>query len=313
VVLKPAGGECYALAVDAVHDHEELVVKPAAPVVMATGIYAGTTLPDNSRPMLLLDVTGIAAAANVMFGSAPLEEQEEIDSAIADDLAPTLLFRDLDGMERAVRLALVERIEDVPAAAASFAAGRMRLTHGGQIIPLMSCGTAVDQARMRILRMSDGHCQIAYAIDSVIDIVALGMVLEPAMKPGLVAGVALVEGRPVEFIDPHWLFAEALGEARRADAGPICLFADADDPWMRQVLRPLVEAAGYRVALAGEAAAADAEIVIGSDGALDRHDTQMPAIRLRARPEGEDDSVYRYDRIGLIEALRSRTAGGRGR
>src|SRR4029453_15651525 len=33
VVLRPAGGDVYALAVDKIHDHEELVVKPAAPAV----------------------------------------------------------------------------------------------------------------------------------------------------------------------------------------------------------------------------------------------------------------------------------------
>jgi two-component system chemotaxis sensor kinase CheA len=164
--------------------------------------------------------------------------------------------------------------------------------------------------------MSDGDCQIAYAIDSVIDIIALGVVLEPAMSPGLVAGVALVEGRPIEFIDPHWLFGEALSEARPAEGGAICLFADADDPWMRQVLRPLVEAAGYRVALAGEPAAARADIVIGGGATIEHGDGSVPVIRLRPRPEWdgrEDDSVYRYDRIGLIEALRSRTAAGKAR
>src|SRR3954451_2792899 len=41
VVLRPAGGDVYALSVDRIHDHEELVVKPAAPAVMATGRYAG--------------------------------------------------------------------------------------------------------------------------------------------------------------------------------------------------------------------------------------------------------------------------------
>ena len=35
ILLKPAGGDVFALAVDEVHDHEELVVKPAAPAVMA--------------------------------------------------------------------------------------------------------------------------------------------------------------------------------------------------------------------------------------------------------------------------------------
>ena len=40
IVLRPAGGDVYALSVDRIHDHEELVVKPAAPAVMATGLYA---------------------------------------------------------------------------------------------------------------------------------------------------------------------------------------------------------------------------------------------------------------------------------
>jgi two-component system chemotaxis sensor kinase CheA len=40
IVLRPSGGDVYALAVDRIHDHEELVVKPAAPAVMATGLYA---------------------------------------------------------------------------------------------------------------------------------------------------------------------------------------------------------------------------------------------------------------------------------
>jgi two-component system chemotaxis sensor kinase CheA len=316
VVLKPAGGECYALAVEAVHDHEELVVKPAAPLVMATGIYAGTTLPDNSRPMLLLDVTGIASAAGVLFGSAPLDAQEELLSGADDDVVPTLLFRDLDGVERAIRLAVVERIEDVAASAASFVAGRMRLTHDDRIIPLMSCGVPVEQARMRILRMSDGDTQIAYAIDSVIDIIAHGTAMELAAAPGLVGGVALIEGRPVEFIDPHWLFAEAIGEGRPTGSGPICLLADAEDPWTRQVLRPLIEAAGYRVVLPGETAAEQAEVVIGSEHSPMHPDRNVPMIRLRAGPDGagsREGSVYRYDRSGLIEALRGRTAAGRGR
>ena len=316
VVLKPAGGDCYALRVDAVHDHEELVVKPAAPVVMATGIYAGTTLPDNSRPMLLLDVTGIAAAAGVLFASAPARQEDDAVAGAEGDATPLLLFRDLDGAERAVRLAIVERIEDVASSAASFMAGRMRLNHEGRIIPLMSCGAPLGEGRMRILRMSDGETQIAYAIDSVIDIIAHGGAIETAMTPGLIAGAALIEGRPVEFIDPFWLFAEAMAEARPAGSGPVCLLADADDPWMRQVLKPLIEAAGYRVVHAGEAAAKDVEVVIGGDLAPMTFDESLPVIRLRARPEGdgsEDSSIYRYDRIGLIEALRRRTARGRER
>ena len=65
IVLRPAGGDVYALSVDRIHDHEELVVKPAAPAIMATGLYAGTTLADDGSPILLMDAAGIAQVGGV--------------------------------------------------------------------------------------------------------------------------------------------------------------------------------------------------------------------------------------------------------
>src|SRR3546814_2795736 len=99
---------------DLVHDHEELVVKPAAPVVMATGLYAGTTLADDGSPILLLDPSGIAASAGVVL------DQNEIDKLTAkpvteratDDETPALLFRTIEGAKRVIRLAVVERSEE---------------------------------------------------------------------------------------------------------------------------------------------------------------------------------------------------------
>src|SRR5690348_7275019 len=84
VVLRPSGGDLYALAVDRIHDHEELVVKPAAPAVMATGLYAGTTLADDGSPILLFDPAGIA-----QVGGVRLETQERT-ARIAEGAAETV-------------------------------------------------------------------------------------------------------------------------------------------------------------------------------------------------------------------------------
>jgi two-component system chemotaxis sensor kinase CheA len=65
VVEVPCG--CFALAVDAVLDHQELVVKPPSTPITATGIYAGITLPDRGAPILMLDCVGIASVAGVRF------------------------------------------------------------------------------------------------------------------------------------------------------------------------------------------------------------------------------------------------------
>jgi two-component system chemotaxis sensor kinase CheA len=316
VVLKPAGRDRYALAVDAVHDHEELVVKPAAPAVMATGIYAGTTLPDNSRPMLLLDVAGVATAAGVLDKQSTIDEDEH--PAAEQDIEgafQALLFRDLDGIERAVALSLVHRIEDVAAAAIATRAGRLRLVHDGLILPVTGCAQPIAGERVRILRMSDGATQIAYAIESVLDIIEIGAAFERTATPGPIAGVALIEGRPVELLDAFHLFAEVDAAPAQADASPLCLLADAGDAWTRQILEPLVRAAGYRTTFAGAADAAVADIVVDpGTGAADTLDVDAPVIRLRATPDAAspgDSSVYRYDRAGLVAALGRHARKGR--
>ncbi len=308
VVLKLSGGARYALAVEAVHDHEELVVKPAAPVVMACGIYGGTTLPDNSRPMLLLDVAGVAEKAGVIRDvKTPDTAAEETGEAVQEDGAvPVLLFRDLDGIERGVPLALVERIEDCFASSVSTTAGRMRLNIDGRLVPLISCGAPIEDIKMRVLRMHDGNEELAYAIDSVIDIVPVTIDLQRSTVPGPVAGVMLVEERAIEFLDAFWLFAQGLGDEPKAAERPVCLLAD-NDPWTRQVLAPLVQSAGYTVIYADDERAEAADLVIVPDSSP-VETTEIGAV-VRLRPTAEErgaspDSLWRYDRVGLTAELR---------
>ena len=158
VVLRPAGGDVYALSVDRIHDHEELVVKPAAPAIMATGLYAGTTLADDGSPILLFDPVGLADV-----GGVKLEVQEraariaEGPAAVASKATAVLLFRGLDGGRRALRLAVVDRIEEVPVEAVTQAAGQLRVQLGEKILPL--AGVEKDQLRdgkVRLFRLSDG-------------------------------------------------------------------------------------------------------------------------------------------------------------
>ena len=87
----------YALAVEAVIDHEELVVRPGAPVIMADGLYAGTTLPDNGRPMLLLDPLGLAnrARLNELVRRTEPMAATGRRAAVAEG-GSALLFREID-------------------------------------------------------------------------------------------------------------------------------------------------------------------------------------------------------------------------
>ena len=89
-----------------------------------------------------------------------------------------LLFRTLDGARRAVPVGLVERIEDVPAAAIGFSAGKLRLALDGRILPLAGCSAAPETEKLRILRLTDGDTEIAYGFAEVIDIRSLVLELQ---------------------------------------------------------------------------------------------------------------------------------------
>src|SRR5215212_6713727 len=135
IVLRPAGGDLYALAVDRIHDHEELVVKPAAPAVMNTGLYAGTTLADDGSPILLFDPAGLAEVGGVKLEA--IERAARIAESAAAPVSKAtavLLFRGLDGGRRALRLAVVDRIEEVPVEAVKKAAGQLRVQIGQAIL-----------------------------------------------------------------------------------------------------------------------------------------------------------------------------------
>ena len=313
IVLRPAGGDLYALAVDRIHDHEELVVKPAAPAVMATGLYAGTTLADDGSPILLFDPAGLAQVGGVKLEAhergARVVDEQAVQVAAA---TPVLLFKGMDGSRRALRLALVDRIEEVPVSAIKKSAGRLRVQLGEAILPLLGLvSSELPADKVRLFRLSDGVTELGYAFHEVIDLASIDNDVISADSPGEVGGVTLIAGEPAELLDAHWLFAEASSKAARKNKkAPVCRLP-ADDPWMQNMLRPIVESAGYRVV--GDDEEAEADLVIASDDADVPENDAARLIRLRATPETAgraDDSIYRYDRAGLLMALKT-AAGGK--
>lgn len=310
VLLRLASGDLFALVVDRIHSHGDLVVKPLAPAVMKSGLYAGSTLLDDGQPVLLLDVTNIAAQADLVSdGRARVLQRIADEAASAADNAPrAMLFTGFDGRRSAVRLELVQRIETAPLSAIDRSAARPRVVIDGLILPLIGLTEGpVKGDKLRLLRLSDGACELLHAVREVEDAIELASALVPVPEDPLVEAVTLVDGKPVALIDAHELFAR-FGEPPLALAGarPLCTLPDSD--WARTILAPLVSAAGYDIIAAGSG---DPEVVtiLFEDvyevaEALGRV-PEGPVIRLRDHPEEPHapGTIYRYDREGLMKAL----------
>jgi two-component system chemotaxis sensor kinase CheA len=300
-----ASGGSFAIAVDSVLDHEELVIKPASPAVMATGIYAGQTLPDSGSPMLLLDCAGVAAAAGINFSrDAVVEDDVAVEpEAVSVD---ALLFDDLDGRRRAVPLAIVDRVETIHASNVRFSGGRMRLLIDDRIIPLAALGEIEGHAELAVLRIKDGDAEIAYAIAEPVDIVAIPADISPSAQPGPILGVIVIGDEQVELIDPQWLLGPDVSGDAVLPGAPLCLIDGQSDSWIATFLKPVLEQAGYRVSTKASAEEQPAVILTTDAAPAATRDGRVLCLSNDRRDMGSDDRVYRYDRVGLLAAVAKR-------
>lgn len=312
VLLRLASGDLFALVVERIHSHGDLVVKPLAPAVMKSGLYAGSTLLDDGQPVLLLDITNIAALHNLVSDGRNRVLQDAADDAAAEaQVFPrAMLFTDFAGRRMAVRLELVQRIETTTTSAIDRSAARPRVVIDGAILPLVGLPeTPLTSEKLRLLRLADGSGELLHAVRTVEDAVELTNALVPVPEDPLIEAMTLVEGQPVALIDAHALFAR-YGEAPRAAPGARARCALPDSDWARTILAPLVASAGYDIVPA-ESADDDAGVVtILSEDVFEAAELlgrvpAGPVIRLRDHPEdgGASDTIYRYDREGLLAAL----------
>ncbi len=320
MVVRSATGMPFALGVAAVDNHEELVIRPASPLVMASGVYAGMTLPDNGQPMLLLDAAGLAAAARLPNvaedrSAAALEARAGADAKA--EMVPALRFEELTGERRLLRLSLIERVEDIDVSLFGRSGARSFVRLEGRLIPVVNGHSEFTGTRLSALRLRDDAQEACYPVAAVLDIVQMPLVPDMIAMQGMLSGVSVIDGEHLEVLNPFALFAALPDTPITEPTRGRCLLADADDGWSREILAPLLRQAGHDVMLG-----------LPQDGAIDPRDILLCAtpqaaqaagmmadiagcrvVQLRAspRPAGPGDiSIYRYDQDALMAALSER-------
>lgn len=306
VVIRLVGGDQFGIAVDRIHDHEELVVKPIAPALMKTGFYVGTTQLDDGSPVLMLDISGVAREAGLIREVEKVASEDLSAGVERDTAVPALLFVGFDGQRRAIPMSAVDRVEKIDVAAVRIAEDGSQVVLDEMLYPLVGLeGGELPADRIELFRLGDGNSHIAYAIREIVDIVRLEGELAAIETTRAIAGVALIEGEPVEVVDCHALFARY--GRKLSKASPLVCRIPGKDRWFQDFLRPLIEAAGYRVV--GEDDQAEADIAIAPVETGDAAGLKAArSILLRETPdaaEGATDTIYRYDREGLLAALRN--------
>ncbi len=313
MVVRSATGVPFAMGVSAVDNHEELVIRPASPLVMATGVYAGMTLPDNGKPMLLLDAAGLANAArlpNIIDDRAARQREEAADAQTGVEMVAALRFEELSGEKRLLKLSLIERVEDVDARLFGRSGGRAFVRLDGRLVPVANGLCQFDRDKVSALRLKDDRREACYPVAAVLDIVQMPAVPDMVAMHGLLSGVAVIDGEHLEVVNPFALFAALPEESIVERAMGRCLLADAEDGWTREILAPLLRQAGHDVVLGLPVdAIVDPEDVVlcadaGAAQAAEIMGCRVVQLRASPRPVGpQDGSIYRYDQAALMAAI----------
>jgi two-component system, chemotaxis family, sensor kinase CheA len=238
-------GSRFGIVVDRVAATEEIVVKPAAPLVSDIALFAGTTILGDGGIIMILDPAGIAAT---LGASAPTDEATPRAAEMAQEPGMTLLLFRAGAGAKAVPLGLITRLEEIDLATLETADGRDVVQYRGRIMPLLVLAGEAPLGRMGrrpVLVFAEGPCAMGLAVDAIDDIVDEAVTFEASgERPGVLAS-AIIAGRATDIIDAAYYLTLAGSLAAAPQKRPKRVLLVENNAFYRNLLAPLLKTAGY--------------------------------------------------------------------
>jgi two-component system chemotaxis sensor kinase CheA len=341
IVVTQVGAQTFGIVVDGVFHTEEIVVKPMSTKLRHIAMFSGNTILGDGSVIMIIDPNGIAQTVGSV---SPVALDTDAERETRNDRTVSLLvFRAGSNQPKAVPLSLVTRLEEIDCRKIELSNGRHLVQYRGQLMPLVRVN---DDVRVRsegaqpLLVFSDNGRSMGLVVDEIVDIVEDTLDIEVGSDtPGLL-GCAVIKGQATEIIDVgHFLPLAYADWFRRRDlktedrTRPLLLVDDS--AFFRNMLSPVLKAAGYEVTAVGAPAEALALIKKGERFDVVISDIEMPemngfelaqairavargaampiialasvaspAIIERGRQAGFREFVAKFDRQGLIAALK---------
>ncbi|MCT4654523.1 MAG: chemotaxis protein CheW [Cohaesibacter sp.] len=346
IVVMQVGAQTFGVVVDAVFHTEEIVVKPMASMLRHLTLFSGNTILGDGSVIMILDPNGVAQAFGSHVGTdvePEVEEQEKATLPSENNSVSLLIFRAGSSEPKAVPLSLVTRLEEFEIEKIEYSNGRDMVQYRGSLMPLVQVNDFVQrrtEGSQPMLVFSDAGRSMGLVVDEIVDIVDEHLDIEVSSEIPGILGTAVIKGKATEIIDvghflpqafEDWFYRKELSEEALVKK---LLFVD-DSSFFRNMLGPVLKAAGYQVTICSSAK--DALAVLERDPSYEVvvSDIEMPemngfefceAVRRspatrdisiialsslctpqaieRGRQAGFNDYVAKFDRPGLIASLK---------
>lgn len=275
---------------------------------------------------MILDPNGVAKSVSGAdrAASRALEDAARATATAAlkgsGEKTSLLLFTAGTMEPRACPLALVTRLEEFDASTFEMTARGHVVQYRGRIMPIAAAGGSIrSEGRQPVLVFSQGDIAIGLAVDAILDIVEEHLDIQLSDNAPGVLGTAVLKCKSTEVIDvshyltmasPGWAAAAAQLEATRVKKR--VLLVDAH-PFFRNMLAPMVSAAGYDVTVASDLQEArgrlttdEAYDVVLADADGTAPDALASSTSARIVPlssRRDSEAVPKSDRNALLDAI----------
>ncbi|WP_022720614.1 chemotaxis protein CheW [Rhodopseudomonas sp. B29] len=349
IVVTQVGSQTFGIVVDGVFHTEEIVVKPMSTKLRHIGMFSGNTILGDGAVIMIVDPNGIAQALGTQVASQhDLSEQNAATRAAStEQLTSLLVFRAGSAQPKAVPLSLVTRLEEIATDKIELSNGRYMVQYRDHLMPLVLMeGVAVQSSGTQpILVFADEDRSMGLVVDEIVDIVEEHLHIQVGSSRDGILGSAVIKGQATEVIDVAYFLPMAFSdwlarkEMKQSVTARSVLLVD-DSAFFRNMLGPVLKAAGYKVRVTTSAVEALSILRTGAQFDVILTDIEMPemngfefaeAIRAdarlaplpvialsslvspaaieRGRQAGLTDYVAKFDRPGLIAALKEQTTG----
>ena len=281
VVVMRVAAATFGLIVQAVEDVQEIVVKPLGSPLAHLKVYSGQTILGDGSVVLILDSGGIAETLGIERAASYRETRGDLSIAPRQSRTRVVLLRAGEGAHKALPLSLITRIESVDTAAIEQTGAGFVLRHRGQLMPLLPAadGVAPTHSNQPVLVIGYGGETMGLLVDEIIDIVEDPLEIQISQGAPGVIGTAEFGGVVCELLDlTHFIRIARPDSASRGVNRKFKLLLVDDRQFFRDMLTPVLSAAGYQVTALAAAAEALALIDKGAHFDAVVTDIDMPDI-----------------------------------
>jgi len=326
IVVCKVGALAFGIVVDSVLQTEEIVVKPVAARIRHISCYSGATILGDGAVIMILDPNGLAQNVGAVASADNDNAADAAGPASGVETLAMLIFKAGEGAPKAVPLAMVTRIEEIPVERIESTGGGLVVQYRGGLMRLVRFApdAALRSAGSQpVLVFGAASAPVGLIVDEIVDIAEEAIEICGDGRPG-VLGTGIVRERATEIIDAAHFLPEIGSDGARAGRSRLLLVEPSD--FLRAMLAPVLQAAGYAVRTAASIAEAEAALHGGGYALVVANVEDGAALKLtgmadkrigfvglasrasadlleRAHRSGFDDVVGIFDREGLMASI----------